>query len=141
VSGQPSGGSGVRLDMTPMVDVAFLLLIFFMSTTTLRSAQEASVTLPTSKAGAEMPRGGRLVITVQEDGAVFFSAGEGQPEPIAPAELGGRVQAAKAALGGIADILVFADGDVPYGTMTEIMRALQEAEIFRFGLVTDLEEA
>jgi biopolymer transport protein ExbD len=51
------------------------------------------------------------------------------------------VLSAKAARGGLADVLVFADGDVPYGTMTEIMRVLQEAEIYRFGLVTDLEEA
>ena len=38
----------VAIDMTPMVDVAFLLLIFFMSTTQFKPPAEVDVTLPAS---------------------------------------------------------------------------------------------
>ena len=37
---------GVRIDMTPMVDVAFLLLIFFMCTTVFRKPQALEINLP-----------------------------------------------------------------------------------------------
>ena len=51
---QPSGGGkskkkkrvGVRIDMTPLVDVAFLLLIFFMVTTVFRTPQALEINLP-----------------------------------------------------------------------------------------------
>jgi len=48
---QPSGGKGkrrvgVRIDMTPLVDVAFLLLIFFMVTTVFRTPQALEINLP-----------------------------------------------------------------------------------------------
>jgi len=49
----PSGGKGkhkrrvgVRIDMTPLVDVAFLLLIFFMVTTVFRTPQALEINLP-----------------------------------------------------------------------------------------------
>jgi len=37
---------GVKVDMTPMVDVAFLLLIFFMCTTVFRKPQALEINLP-----------------------------------------------------------------------------------------------
>jgi len=37
---------GIRVDMTPMVDVAFLLLIFFMCTTVFRKPQALEINLP-----------------------------------------------------------------------------------------------
>lgn len=37
---------GVRVDMTPMVDIAFLLLIFFMVTTVFRTPQALEINLP-----------------------------------------------------------------------------------------------
>ena len=51
-SGKKKGGKrakrrvGIRIDMTPMVDVAFLLLIFFMVTTVFRKPQALEINLP-----------------------------------------------------------------------------------------------
>src|SRR5882672_6402115 len=44
--GRPKRRVGVRIDMTPMVDVAFLLLIFFMVTTVFRTPQALEINLP-----------------------------------------------------------------------------------------------
>jgi len=41
---------GVRIDMTPMVDVAFLLLTFFMLTTTMNKPQTMEINLPPADA-------------------------------------------------------------------------------------------
>src|SRR5512146_1210558 len=51
---KPSGGGPswkrprvkIRIDMTPMVDIAFLLLIFFMVTTVFRLPQAMEMILP-----------------------------------------------------------------------------------------------
>ena len=40
------GRVGVKLDMTAMVDVAFLLLIFYMSTTQFKPPETVDVKLP-----------------------------------------------------------------------------------------------
>src|SRR5437773_9594450 len=44
--GRPKRRVGIRIDMTPMVDVAFLLLIFFMVTTVFRTPQALEINLP-----------------------------------------------------------------------------------------------
>src|SRR5216117_2080390 len=44
--GRPKRRVGVRIDMTPMVDVAFLLLIFFMVRTVFRTPQALEINLP-----------------------------------------------------------------------------------------------
>ena len=40
---------GVRIDMTPLVDVAFLLLTFFMYTTSMSRPQTMEINLPPDK--------------------------------------------------------------------------------------------
>lgn len=40
---------GIHIDMTPMVDIAFLLLIFFMVTTVFRTPQALEINLPPDK--------------------------------------------------------------------------------------------
>ncbi len=46
---RPKRRVGIRIDMTPMVDVAFLLLIFFMVTTVFRTPQALEINLPPDK--------------------------------------------------------------------------------------------
>ena len=54
---RPKRRVGVRIDMTPMVDVAFLLLIFFMVTTVFRTPQALEINLPPDK-DVKIERGG-----------------------------------------------------------------------------------
>ena len=46
---RPKRRVGIKIDMTPMVDVAFLLLIFFMVTTVFRTPQALEINLPPDK--------------------------------------------------------------------------------------------
>ncbi len=55
---------GVAIDMTPMVDVAFLLLIFFMSTTQFKPPEEVQIELPTSHSAIKVPESNILILTV-----------------------------------------------------------------------------
>ena len=53
---------GIAIDMTPMVDVAFLLLIFFMLTTQFKPPEKDKITLPesTPKPSRRSPTSSRL---------------------------------------------------------------------------------
>ena len=60
------------LDMTPMVDLAFLLVTFFMLTTTFAPEEPVTVDIPKSVSEIILPDNDRVIITVADDGRVFF---------------------------------------------------------------------
>src|SRR6476620_10789678 len=70
---RPKRRVGVRIDMTPMVDVAFLLLIFFMVTTVFRTPQALEINLPPDrKATKEVSEEKVLTITVLPDDRSYW---------------------------------------------------------------------
>ena len=60
------------LDMTPMVDLAFLLVTFFMLTTTFAPEEPVAVDIPKSESEILLPDKDRMIISVAKDGRVFF---------------------------------------------------------------------
>lgn len=64
--------SAPSLDMTPMVDLAFLLVTFFMLTAAFRPPEPVSVDTPKSASEIPLPERDRIIITVANDGRVFF---------------------------------------------------------------------
>ena len=67
------GRIGIKIDMTPMVDVAFLLLIFFMTTTSFKPPEQVSVALPGSKSEIHVPETKTIILTVNKDGETYIS--------------------------------------------------------------------
>lgn len=68
------------MDMTPMVDVAFLLLTFFMLATTLTTPQVMEISLPPdSKAQIDIAESNLLTLRVRRDQAVFWNMGNEAP--------------------------------------------------------------
>src|SRR5438105_12587028 len=87
---QPSGGARVRIrskkhstriDMTPMVDLAFLLLTFFILTTTLNKLYVMEIVMP-EKAEETMPIPEKRVLTLllDEGDRVYWRQGISIPK-------------------------------------------------------------
>lgn len=123
-------------DLTPMIDVVFLLLIFFMVTTTLiKEEADLGIQLPTdtqAKQTDELPN--RHTIDILPDGSVDFNGA-----PIAsPAEritLHGliatlkRVKATSDRMGQKTVVVVIADPISPHFKTIEVLDALAAADI------------
>jgi len=69
---------GFRIDMTPMVDVAFLLLTFFMLTTKFRPPEVVQVDLPSSHSNMKLPESEVMTVTVAGDNT-FYMGVSSQP--------------------------------------------------------------
>ena len=76
---------GVRLDMTPMVDVAFLLLTFFMLTTAFRLPQTMEISIPeddTEKNQVKIAESNILQVRVMADNTIYWNLGNSAPQKI-----------------------------------------------------------
>lgn len=65
------------IDMTPMVDLAFLLVTFFMLTASFRMAEPVIVDTPSSVSDKQLPEN-TLLVTVDNKGRAFFGIGNGE---------------------------------------------------------------
>src|SRR5690606_25600412 len=62
-----------HVDMTAMCDVAFLLLTFFMLATSFKPEEPVTVKTPSSISEIPLPETDIMLITVDENGRIFFS--------------------------------------------------------------------
>lgn len=71
MSKKPSKGGAPSLDMTPMVDLAFLLVTFFMLTASFRMAEPVTVDPPSSIGQVTLPDN-HIMVTIDDKGRLFF---------------------------------------------------------------------
>lgn len=71
MSKKPSKGGTPALDMTPMVDLAFLLVTFFMLTASFRMAEPVTVDPPSSIGNITLPDN-HIMVSIDEKGRGFF---------------------------------------------------------------------
>ena len=66
---------GIRIDMTPLVDVAFLLLTFFMFTTSMSRPQTMEINLPPDKdVKVEIAESNLLTLRINDKGEYFWNS-------------------------------------------------------------------
>ena len=61
------------VDMTPFVDVAFLILTFFIMATKFKPPEPIEVNTPKSVSTQELPESNAVLITIDKEGKVYFT--------------------------------------------------------------------
>jgi biopolymer transport protein ExbD len=151
----PKRRVGIKIDMTPMVDVAFLLLIFYMTTTTFKPPEKKQISVPASHSQIDLPDVDILNISVTKEDSIYLEYIvksekdiKGKKESVldrvyveaTPQTLEQTIAQIRATQWGYKMRLVIkADRDTRYGTMASIMEALQKMNIVQFHLVTDFD--
>jgi biopolymer transport protein ExbD len=109
----------VSLDISPLLDVAFQLIIFFAVTTTFLEQAGMQLELPESST-ATAEETSPIEVSVTEDGTVRF-----QGQVVTVEQLESEVAALPATER--AKITVRADRDVSYGLIVSVIDALRKA--------------
>jgi len=126
---------GVRIDMTPMVDVIMLLLTFFILTTTLNTPQIMQINLPkgdeTDKVKVDM--GDVVYVRVSEAANVYFSKGlsdgtEAPPEKVTFDGMKDKIEDLYRANPKLIILLKF-DRKMKYNTMVDMLDEINKAAI------------
>lgn len=121
-----------EINMTPLIDLTFLLLITFMITFPLLE-QGINVNLPRGKA-TELDEKRSRTITVDAQDNIYLDK-----QPITKEELASEMTTL-----GRADpemvIMVRADEKIAYGRLVEVLKILHDAKIARMALVTSPEK-
>src|SRR5512144_1014102 len=132
---RPKRRVGVRIDMTPMVDVAFLLLIFFMVTTVFRTPQALEINLPPDKdVQVEVAQSKVMTLRVLSDNRVYYKRGT---DPWARSEIKDLANVFKLYKGNKDLVVVIKiDRESKFSGMVDIIDDLDLANLTRFSLGT-----
>lgn len=143
---------GVKQDMTPMVDIGFLLLTFFMLTTQFKPEDAVEVQLPESHSVFKLPDADVITISIGKDGKTYL----GFDSQIMRANIFGEQNRLRAGMEVQPDIdhlgqmlirartmnpklrtVIKSDKDTEYDVVERVMTLLQKVNITRFNLVTN----
>ena len=124
-----SGGTLV-LEITPLIDVVFLLLIFFMLATSFDERSAFKIDLPKSTAAKTKSTLKEVQVLVDKDRNVYLrytdNSGKSQNEKL---DLTSFVSVVSEKLNNSKskDVIISADKDIDYGFIVEIMSLLKES--------------
>jgi biopolymer transport protein ExbD len=128
---------GIKIDMTPMVDVAFLLLIFFMSTSQFDPPQKVPIALPDSHSNLKVPESDVMIIAITKDNQLLWQTGKNPQQDTDLPNLESVVIGERRRNPRLR-VAVRADKQSDYGTMEDVMAVMQKTNTITFSLVTEL---
>jgi len=131
----------IRIDMTPMVDVAFLLLTFFMLTTVFRKPQTLEINLPPKDVDVKIAESNLMTLRVDENLNIYWNMGIEVPKKIKFDDLRKFLQE-KAKENPKLVVLIKIDRKSKYHAMIDIIDELNLANLTRFSLapMTDIDK-
>ena len=118
-----------ELNVTPMLDLAFVLLIIFIITTPLIEGS-IEINLPTATASKEATDPNEVkTVEVARDGGIYFGGRRVTIEALVAQLTALHRQNASLA------VVIRADRDLHYQQLVDVFDALQRAQITRLGLM------
>lgn len=118
----------VRIEMLPLIDIVFLLLVFFIyAMLSMAVHRGLPVVLPTSST-AIIDQKTVLSVTLEKTGAIFIDDEQTTLEELAEA-LEAKTQGEHEP-----DVLLFADRDLSYQTLFKVLDKIRTAGLNRISL-------
>jgi biopolymer transport protein ExbD len=142
---QGDGPAKTDIDMTPMIDMTFQLITFFVFTLNFSTAvQDDRVQLPVSQLAkpAEGPSVEPITLQLMSDGRVIYSG-----EPVSLQDIGGylenekRVMISASKEPSTATVIVRADGRSQTGDVQDLIKICQEKGFEKFVLRAQYDES
>lgn len=128
---RPRQRDEVGLDLTPLIDVVFLLLLFFMLTTTFVESTRLKIDLPEAGEGAQAERKDvPWVIEIDAQGRYALNG-----EVVGVEQLAARLRAIPGRTEETS-VLVRADGKATHQAVVRALDAARSAGLVRIGLAT-----
>lgn len=118
-----------EINVTPMLDLAYVLLVIFILMATAQVAG-IKVDLPKASSAVSLAQPETIAITVSDDGQVFMDA-----FPVTISDLEVRLRNAKATNPDV-PIVLKGDQAAQYGKVTEVLDLLRQLDLNKVGLVT-----
>jgi len=113
----------MSIEMTPLVDVVFLLLIFFLLTTTYINPS-MDLSLPEAETAEFDDHTDPYTIEIARDGSFMINQVPAVIEDLTKIPLG-------------SDVLLLEDKAGPYGVFVEILDTLRKTGLTKISIVTD----
>jgi biopolymer transport protein ExbD len=132
---RPKRRVGIRIDMTPMVDVAFLLLIFFMVTTVFRTPQALEINLPPDEnVQIDVAESKVLQLRVLSDDRAYWKRGA-KDVPWARSDVKGLENVFRSFKNDTSMVvLIKIDREAKFSNMVDVIDGLDVAHLTRFSL-------
>ena len=121
-----------KVDLTPMIDVVFLLLIFFMISTTFIERPGLSIDLPTSSAEQIKQSKKEVQVYLAENGDIYL-----QREKVALDDLLQHLESFGSAATKKMTFLLMADKSARHGKVVQLMDAAKMAGFGSLAIATD----
>ena len=125
------------INLTPLIDVVFLLLIFFMVTTTFTRETRLQVNLPEAEAETQSTQSERLEIVVSRDGS-FTLNGQTLVNGRLETLLRGLELESKGNLN--LPVIIVADSEATHQSVVTAMDAIGQAGFARLSIATQRSE-
>jgi biopolymer transport protein ExbD len=129
-----------EMNMTPMIDVVFLLIIFFMLVTQFsQQILQAQIVLPVASSSMVDDPGKRMVINVDEEGAYWYMGRKYSKEELKSRVIAyGRRRTMDYRGMEISDmkVMIRADQGTPYKYIQNLYFLFQEATIWKICFAT-----
>ncbi len=124
-------GEEPEINMTPLIDVIFIMLIFFMLTTSFAKSSGIQVELPEAESASAIDLGDTpTVITLKPDGRTLLEGKEYKDDDLAE-QL--RLRKAKQPR---LEVVIQADKSTAHGQVVEVLDILQQQKILNLSVET-----
>lgn len=129
----PSQKENLDVNITPLIDVVFLLLIFFMVSTTFERESEIEIMLPEATADAKVKDDFFLQVTVDAEGTFYVNS-----QRVINTKLETLMKAMKEVAGDREDppIVLSADAKTPHQSVVTVMDAARQLGFVHLNFAT-----